>query len=334
MKIKYLAGFSAVRAAAFSIAVAATVGSLPQAMAQDFPVKPIRMVVPYPPGGATDVAARVYARKYAEVWGQPVLVENRGGAGGNIGAAAVAKSAPDGYTWLFNNSGGAVSPVLYKSLSYDAVKDLMPVSMVFATAGVVLAVSPALNVNTVQEFIALAKSQPGKINYASSGMGSAPHLMGEWFRMSTGIDTVHVPYKGDADIIPALMTNQVQASFLPALSGFPLVGGGKVRILALSGPNRWPAAPGVPTLKESGVPEVVYTGWNGIFVAAGTPAAIIAKINNESNRIIHAPDVVKFYPGWGAVPGGGTPEEFATRFRADVETFGRIIRGANIPLID
>ena len=334
MKNKYLMNFETLRVRLQCLVIAGMLGFASLAAAQDFPNKPIRLIVPYPPGGATDVAARVYGRKFSEVWGQPVLVENRGGAGGNIGAAAVAKSAPDGYTWLFNNSGGAVSPVLYKSLSYDAVKDLMPVSMVFATAGVVLAVSPALNVNTVQEFIALAKSQPGKINYASSGMGSAPHLMGEWFRMSTGIDTVHVPYKGDADIIPALMTNQVQASFLPALSGFPLVGGGKVRILALSGPNRWPAAPGVPTLKESGVPEVVYTGWNGIFVAAGTPAAIIAKINNESNRIIHAPDVVKFYPGWGAVPGGGTPEEFATRFRADVETFGRIIRGANIPLID
>ncbi|MFM9972362.1 MAG: Bug family tripartite tricarboxylate transporter substrate binding protein [Burkholderiales bacterium] len=304
------------------------------ARAQDFPSKPIRIIVPYPAGGATDIAARVYGRKYAEAWGQPVLVENRAGAGGNIGTAAVAKSAPDGYTWLFNNAGGAVSPVLYKSLSYDAIKDLQPVAMMFATAGVVLAVSPALNVNTVQEFIAHAKAQSGKLNYASSGMGSGPHLVGEWFRMSAGIDIVHVPYKGDADIIPALISNQVQASFLPALSGFPLIGSGKVRILALSGGVRWPSVPNLPTLKESGVTDLVYTGWNGFFVASGTPPAIVAKINNEAERMIHAPDVQKFYPGWGAVAAGGLPEEFAKRFRADVDTFGRIIRAANIPLVD
>jgi tripartite-type tricarboxylate transporter receptor subunit TctC len=235
------------------------------AWAQSFPTKAVRIVVPYPAGGAVDVMARVFAQKFSEAWSQPVIVENRAGAGGNVGAELVAKSAPDGYTWLMNTSGQAIAPGLYKRLNYDPLKDLTPITQLVTTS-LVLVTSLKVPANSPKELIALIGAQPGKVNFGSTGIGSAPHLNGEMFKAAAKLEVTHIPYKGYQQLFPALFANEVQYAFVPPQTGLPIIRSGKVRPLAVSGTRRASALPDVPTMTESGVPEVQYNGWIGFFV--------------------------------------------------------------------
>ncbi len=316
-----------------ALAAALACGLVTLAHAQSWPAKPIRFIVPYAAGGATDAMARVYAQKFQEAWGQPVVVENRAGAGGNIGAEVVAKSAPDGYTWLLNTSGGAIAPGLYRKLNYDPVKDLTPVTQ-FVTTSLVLVASPQLSVNSPRELLALARSQPGKLNFGSTGVGSAPHLVGEMFKAAEHLEVTHVPYKGDAQVFPALISNEIQFSFVPPQSGLALIKSGKVHALAVTGSRRSSSLPDLPTMTEAGVPGVVYNGWVGLFTRAGTPPEIVHKIADETAKMLHSPDVMKYNPGWGVDPVGNSPEEFGAIFRSEVDKFAKLIREANIPLAD
>ena len=316
--------------ACFAAAIAAFAFS---ASAQSYPTKPIRIVVPYAAGGATDTYARVYGHKFTEAWGQQVIVDNRPGAGGNIGSAVVAKATPDGYTILLNTSGQAIAPALYRQLTYDAVKELQAVVMMTRGA-YFLSVSPALPVSNLRELLALAKAQPGKLNFGTTGIGSGPHLAGELLRSLAAIDIVHVPYKGDSSLVPALVANEVQLSFLPAQAAMPMVKSGKLRPLGVASGSRSIFLPDVPTVMEGGVPGYDLTTWAGLFVPGGTPRDIVQKISAEGVRMMKAPDVEKIVASWGVEGIGMGVDEFEVRYRADVEMYARLVRDAKIPQVD
>jgi tripartite-type tricarboxylate transporter receptor subunit TctC len=303
------------------------------ALGQTWPAKSIRLVVPYAAGGATDAYARVFGPKFVEAWGQQVVVENRPGAGGNIGSAIVAKAPPDGYTILLNTSGQAIAPALYRKLPYDAARDLQPVVML--VRGVqVLMVSPGIPANSVKELIALAKAQPGKINFGSNGVGSGPHLAGELFRALAGVDIVHIPYKGDVALTPALLAGEVQMAFLPAVAAAPLVRSGKLRPLGVASATRTSFMPDVPTVAESGVPNYDLSTWAGLFVPAGTPREVVQKISAEGVRLVKSPELQKIMVNWGVEGLGIGVEGFEERYRADIEKYVRLIREAGIPQQD
>jgi tripartite-type tricarboxylate transporter receptor subunit TctC len=302
------------------------------ALAQGFPSKPVRLVVPFAAGGAVDTVARGVGLKLSEVWGQPIVVENRAGAGGNIGADAVAKSAPDGYSLLINISGQAISPALYRKLPFDSVKDFTP--LVQLTYSFLILVANTKMPGTVAELIALAKANPGKLNYGSTGLGAPPHLVGELLRLTAGIDVVHVPYKGDAPLMPALLSGEVQFAFLPMLAAIPQLKADRLRGLAVTGSARSAMAPQVPTIAEAGLRDFEYAGWMGLFGPGAMPSALVARINADANRVIRMPDMLERWPAWGYEPAGGTPEAFAARYRSDIDKFARIVREARVPLVD
>lgn len=303
------------------------------ALAQDWPAKPVRLVVPVPAGGSVDTIARAFAQKFTEAWKHLVIVENRSGAGGTIGAAVVAKSAPDGYTVLINSTSQASSASLYRKLPFDALNDFAPVTQVISTY-MMLVASTKLPVTTVKELMALAKAQPGKLNFGSTGMGSSPHLVGELLRLQTGIDVVHVPYKGDVLLQPALISGQIHFATVPPNAVLQHVKAGRMRALAVTGKTRVSTAPDVPTMVEAGVPNFEFTGWIGLFAPAGTPRDILGRISAETIRSLGAPDIIARVPGWGGEPAGTTPEDFAARYRADIAKYAKIIKEANVPLVD
>ena len=315
--------------AASAVALCAAAG----VSAQSYPVKPVRIIVPYAAGGAVDAMARVFGQKYSELWGQTVIVENRAGAGGNIGSEVVAKAAPDGYTLLLNTSGQAVAPALYKRLSYDAVKDLAPVAGMVASALILVAPLQS-STNSVKEFIALAKAQPGKLNFGSTGIGSGPHLSQEMFKSMAGIDIVHVPYKGDAPLFPALFTNEVQLAVVPSQPALAHIKAGKLRVLAVTNARRSASLPEVPTVAESGLPGYEFGGWTGLFASGGTPRDVIRKIAADTSKMLAAPEVTVFYPRWGVELFNMNTEEFTARYFADIEKYTRIIREAKIPQVE
>jgi len=303
------------------------------ALAQSYPAKPIRLVVPYAAGGATDSYARLYGRKLTEAWGQPVIVDNRPGAGGNIGAAMVAKAAPDGYTLLLNTYAQAIAPALYRSLNYDPVKELQPVVM-FTRGVYVLAINTSVPAGSVRELLALAKAQPGKLNFGSNGVGSGPHLAGELFRSLAALDIVHIPYKGDAALTPALLANEVQISFLPAQAATPLVKSGKLRPIGVSSASRSVFFPDIPTVMESGLPGYELSTWAGLFATGGTPRDIVARISAEGVRMIGAPDVEKILANWGIEGVAMGVDAFEPRYREDIDKYARLVRDAGIPKAD
>jgi len=306
--------------------------SLP-ASGQAYPVKPIRLVVPYAAGGATDNYARVIGPKYAEAWGQQVIIENRPGAGGNIGSAVVAKAPPDGYTVLLNTSGQAIAPALFRKLSYDAAKELQPVLMM--VRGVqILMVSPAVTATSVKELIAQIKASPGKFNFGSNGVGSGPHLAGELFRSLAAIDVVHIPYKGDAAMTPAIMANEVQYAFLPGAAATALVKAGKLRALGVASGTRTTFFPELPTISEAGVPGYELSTWAGLFVPGGTPRDIVQKMSSEGVRIMKLPDIQKFFTNLGVETLGVGVEGFEVRYKEDLAKYAKLIREAGIPLED
>lgn len=303
------------------------------AWSQAYPLKPVRIVVPFAPGGGTDHTARAFAQKYSEVWKHQAIVDNRPGAGGNLGADVVAKAAPDGYTLLFTPGGIAVSASLYRKLSFDPRKDFAPATQV-ASTHMILVTSPKLPAASVKEVIALAKAQPGKFNFGSSGIGAPSHLMGEVFKSSAGLDIVHIPYKGDAQSIPALLSGEVHMVFVPLLIALPHMKAERLRGMAVIGPSRPRSAPEVPTMMESGLREFQFVGWQGIFAPAGTPRDILAKISADTVKVLHMPDLAERLPGMGLEPAGTSPEEFAALYKSDIEKYARVIRDGRIPLID
>jgi tripartite-type tricarboxylate transporter receptor subunit TctC len=310
-------------------AMLALAAFVPQpAEAQTYPSKPVRLVVPYAPAGATDIIARAAAIELNKTLGQPVTVDNRPGAGGNVGAEFVAKSAPDGYTMLMSASSlHGITPFLYSRLNYDPNKDLVPV-IVFASFANVLVLNPGVKANTVPELIALAKAQPGRMTCASSGSGSTIHMSCEMFKHMLGLDITHVPYKGSGPAITDLMGGQVNMMFDNIPSAISHIRGGKLRALATTGAKRATALPDLPTMIEAGVPGYVADAWFGLVMPAGTPKEIIARMNAEGQAAAKAPDFVKRMTDLGYEIVGGTPEQMAAMIQDEIKRWGPIVKAS------
>jgi tripartite-type tricarboxylate transporter receptor subunit TctC len=316
-----------------ALAMALAALSAGNALGQTYPSKPVRIVVPFVAGGAVDALARMVGAKVSEQIGQPVIVENRPGAGGNVAADAVAKSPPDGYTILQNTNGQAISPAIYRSLPFDVVRDFIPVTQLVASQ-LVLAASPKLAATSVGELIALAKAKPGSLNYGMTGVGNPLHLTMEMFKIAACIDIQAVPYKGDAAIFPALITDEIQVAVVPMATSLGHVRGGSVRALAVAGAKRSAALPDVPTVAEGGLAGFESTSWQGWFVPANTPREIVGVIREAARKALSEPDVLERLRVTGNEAVGSTSEEFAARFKADLAKFAGIVKDAKIPVQD
>ena len=300
------------------------------AHAQDFPTKPIKLIVPFPAGGPNDIIARVVASKMSELMGQPVVIDNRGGAGGMIGTDAVAKAEPDGYTIAITSAGAlAISKSLQEKVPYDSLKDLKPVTLV-AKVPELLVVATNVPASSMKELLALAKSKPGKLNFASTGLGSMPHLAGELFKISAGIDIVHVPYKGAAPAVNDILGQQVDMVFLDIPVLLPQVQSGKVRPIAIGSRERVPSLSDVPTTAEVGLPQVEAENWYGMVAPAATPPAVIAKLHKVTVDAINNPEVKDKLSSQGAILVGNTPEEFAAYIQSEIDKWGKVAKAANI----
>lgn len=300
---------------------------LPTAVrAQNFPTRPITLVVPFPAGGPADIGTRAVAQQVAESMGRPVLVENRAGAGGQIGANVVKVAAPDGYTLFLANIGThAINRTLYANLQYDPVKDFAPVSLMFSLPHV-LVVNPESPIKTVADLVGAAKAQPGKLSFASQGVGSGGHLLGEMLKHRTGIDVVHVPYRGTAHALPDLLGGRVQFFFDGIPGAGPLVAEGKLRGLAITDKARADMLPNVPTMTEAGFPDYELSAWFGLAVPAGTPKEVIAKLHTEVAKAIAHPDVQRRFAQFGIKGIGSSPEEFAAVIETDTVRLGEIVK--------
>jgi len=312
-----------------AIALAATCSlAVLTAAAQGYPVKPVKLVVPFPPGGSLDVAGRLIAQKLTEAWGQSVVVENKPGAGGNIGADLVAKAPADGYTILLGAlSTHAVNPSLYASMPYDAVRDFAPITLIAVTPNV-LVVNANSPVRNVQEFIAYTKANPGKLSFGSGSNGSAGHLAGELYKVETGTDAVHIPYKGGAPATQALLAGDTQFMFDNLANAMAQVKAGKLRALAVTTAKRSILAPDLPTMAEAGVPGFDISTWYGLFAPVGTQSAIVAKWNAEVTRILNSPDVRARFVADGAEPAPDTPEQFSRFIAAELAKYARIVKAS------
>jgi len=300
------------------------------AQAQTYPAKPVRIVVPVATGGIADYYSRVIARHVSEAWGQPVLVENRAGGGGNIGADLVAKSAPDGYNLVMGFLGPlAVNQFLFAKMPYDTQKDFAPVAMVIEAEGL-LAVHPTVQVQTVADLLAMARAHPGKLSYASGGVGTASHLAGELFKSMTKTDIVHIPYKGNAPAIADLIGGQTHLTFATLPTVIPHVRAGKVRGIAVIGSARSAAAPSLPTIAEAGVPGFSVNNWIGLFAPAGTPPEVVRRWNAEANRIMQLPEVKRRMDVEGERYTPNTPEQFAQFLRAETAKWEKVVKDAGL----
>jgi tripartite-type tricarboxylate transporter receptor subunit TctC len=314
-----------------AVAGAALLASAPatQTFAQTaagYPNKPVRLVIPFPPGGPLDIIGRAIAQKATDDWGQSVVVDNRPGAGGNIGAELVAKSPPDGYTILMGAlSTHAVNPSLYARMPYDAVKDFAPISLVAITPNV-LVVNAALPVSSAKEFVAYAKANSGKLAFGSGSNGSAGHLAGELFKVETGTDIVHVPYKGGAPATQALLAGDTQFMFDNLANAMPQVKAGKLKALAVTTAERSKLAPDLPTMAEAGLPGFDISTWFGLLAPAGTPKDVIAKWNAEVTKILNSPDMRERLTAQGAEPAPDTPEQFAAFIQSEIPKYARIVK--------
>ena len=296
------------------------------AFAQAYPNKPVRLVVPFPPGGTTDILARSVAQKLYEAWGQQVLIDNRPGAGGNIGTEIVAKAVPDGYTLLMGTVGThAINSSLYSRLPFDPVKDFAPVTLV-ASVPNVLVVHPSLPAKSVKELIALIKAKPGELTFASSGNGTSIHLAGELFKSMTGTTMLHIPYKGSAPALTDLLGGQTNMMFDNLPSSIQHIKSGKLRALAVTSSHRSSALPDVPTVAESGVPGFEASSWFGVLAPAGTPREIVNKINADIVKALSAPEIRERLSGQGAEPVGNTPEQFAAYIKAESAKWAKVVK--------
>jgi len=314
-----------------ALALAAAVAAAPVVQAQTYPNKAIRLIVPYPAGGATDFFARAVFPKMGEALGQQVFVENRPGAGTAIGASEVARSAPDGYTLLLGDAGTyAFNPTLYKKLSYDPVKDFAPVSLTGRFA-LILTVNPStVQAKSVKEFVAIAKSRPGKIDYGAPGPGSPIHLAMEFFKQRAGITMTPIPYKGGADAMNDLIGGRIATMFLDIASGTPQIKGGKVRALAVASAKRVAALPDLPTIGESGYPGFELTNWQGLLAPARTPATIVGKLHLETVKALALPDLRAKLADLGLEGIGNSPDEFAAVIKSEIPKWAKVIKESGI----
>jgi tripartite-type tricarboxylate transporter receptor subunit TctC len=295
--------------------------------AQTYPAKPITVIVPFTPGSATDVAARLVGERLNAAWGQPVIVDNRPGAGGTIGIAQTARAEPDGYTLAVVSTGHVVNPVLYKDLPYDTLKDLAGVAPI-ASLPSVLVVAPGLGVKNVKELVTLAKAKPGALNYGTAGVGSAAHINSEKFNHAAGIKALHIPLKGTPPILAETMAGRVHFAWVPSLGSMGLLKDGKLVALAVSTPRRIAALPEVPTIAEAGYPGGEFNFWVGMLAPAKTPRDVLAKVNAEVNRALKLPEVVDRLAKLGAEPMSMTPAEFDAFIRHEHDELGKIMRDA------
>ena len=299
------------------------------AIAQAFPSKPIRIIVPFTPGSATDTMARPIADKLSGALGQQVLVENRPGAGGTIGIAALAKSPADGYTVAVVSTGHVVNPVLYASLPYDTIRDFSGVSPL-ASLPSVLVVSPSLGARSVQELVAMAMARPGQLNYATAGIGSGAHISAEKFRMATGIQAVHVPLKGSPESLTETMGGRTHFTWTPISTAVGQIRGGQLLALAVSTPKRSPAFPEVPTIAEAGFPRGEFNFWVGMLAPAGTPKDVLARLNGEIQRALQAPDMSERLAKLGAEPMAMSAEQFDSFIRDEHAVLGEVMRASGV----
>jgi tripartite-type tricarboxylate transporter receptor subunit TctC len=300
------------------------------AASAQYPSKALRIVVPFAPGGSTDIFARLLGERLAAAFGQPVVIENRAGASGNIGAEAVAKSAPDGYTVLMATTGVmAINNALFKNMTYDAAKDFEPVLFVASITNV-LSVPVDLQAKSVGELVVLARKDPGKLTFASSGAGSSTHLSAELFKSMAGVDVVHIPFKGSGQALVDVIAGRVSMIFDNMPSALPHIKGGKLRALGVTGSRRSSALPEVPTIAEAGVPGYESLSWSGLAVPAGTPRDVVARLNREGAAILAVADMRQKLAEQGADAIGGPPEAFAAHIRAEREKWSRLVRERNI----
>ena len=307
-------------AAALIVVSTATAG-----LAQSYPSKPVRVVVPYPPGGSTDIVARVIGEQLSQSMGQRFVVDNRPGAGGNIGMQLAAGAEPDGYTVVVGTTAHAINMTLFKDLPYDTVKDFEPIALL-TEIPLILVVNPAVEAQSVADLIALAKERPGTLNVASSGNGQSTHLAAEMFNAMAGIKLTHVPYKGSAPAITDVMAGHVQLMFDTVMSALPHVQAGKLRALAVSGAERAPVAPDVPTIAEAALPGYEAIAWNGLFAPAGTPRAIIDQLNAEVVRALQSEKVKEQLASLGATARPTTPSDFSTYVRDEVAKWAKVVK--------
>lgn len=299
------------------------------ALAQDFPVKPIRWIVAFSAGGPTDTIARLVSAKMVETWGQPVLIDNQGGAGGTIAANMTARAAPDGYTILYVSASHAIAPSIYKSLPYDTVADFAPITII-ATTPFVLVASHSVPANSVKELIALAKSKPASLTFASSGIGASNHLAGELFKTMTGTDIVHVPYKGQSQTTADLMSGAVSMTFGSPVQTLPLVAAKKVKLIAVTTRTRYSALPDAPTIDEAGVKGYESSTWHGALAPKGTPPRVIDRLQKEMARALFLPDVQSALTKLGVTAVGSTPEEFGALLRTEVPRWAEVSKRAGV----
>ncbi len=313
-----------------SVLIAATAALPGAAHAQTYPSKPIRLIIPFPPGGATDIIGRTLAQKLSTQLGQTVIVDNKPGAGGTLGSAEAAKAPPDGYTLLLaTTSTHSIAPTLYKNIPYSVEKDFAPITEV-ATATNVLIVTPNLPVKDVAELVALAKAKPDALNYASSGNGTIVHLQSELFRLTSNTKLTHVPYKGTALAIPDLISGQTHMMFDSLVSALPHIKGGKVKALAVTSTQRTPLLPNIPTVAESGLPDYVVNTYFGLFAPPGTPRDIVQRLHKEAVIAVLSADVKERFASQGAEPVGGTPEALSALIKSETAKWKRVIDAGQI----
>jgi tripartite-type tricarboxylate transporter receptor subunit TctC len=311
----------------FIAAAGASVAS--SAYAQQYPAKPIRLIVPFVAGGTADVLSRVLAQRQTQLYGQQTVVENRPGSGGHVGAEAAARAAPDGYTIVFGTIGIHAAYGIYSKLNYDPARDLQPVAM-YADVPNVLIVHPSVPAKNVVEFIALAKANPGRLNFGTAGSGSSTHMAGEWFKLYTGVNLTHVPYKGSAQAMQDLLGGQIELMFENLPTAIAQIKAGKVRALGMTSKERSPSMPEVPTLAETGVPGFEATAWFTIAAPAKVPADIIKKLNADMNAFLKAPEMQQRWIDMGVVPMGGSPADAEKFFVSEREKWNKVIKAAAI----
>ena len=297
--------------------------------ADTYPSRPVKLIVPWSPGGGTDIFARIIADKLAQSMGQPFIVENRPGAAGNIGASFVAKSAPDGYTIMLATITLATNPALYRELDFDAIRDFAPITLV---AGVphLLVVNPRVAANSVHELIALAKQKPGKLTYASAGIGSPFHIAAEFFKQTAGVDILHVPYKGGAPAVTDVVSGQIDMAFANLVAVLPFVKGEQLRALAVTTAKRSPAAHEIPTMQEAGLPNYDFTSWFGILAPARTAPEVVARLNAEIVKALNSSEIQKQLSEQGADLIASPPQEFSDFLKSETERWGKVVRSAGI----
>jgi len=301
----------------------------PATAADVYPSKTIRLVVPFAPGGGSDIVARLLSPKMTEALGQTVVVDNRAGASANLGAAMVAKAAPDGYTLLLANANYTINPSLFKSLPFDPVREFAPVALL-ANVTNVLAIHPSIPAKSVKELISFAKAHPGQLNFASPGNGTSSHLAGELFRQVAKIEVVHIPYKGATPAITDLIAGQVSFTMASVLSVLPYAKQGRLRMLAVTTAKRSGALPDIPTISEAGLPGFEVSNWYGILATGGTPRPAVDRLNSELARIARVPDLAEKLAAQGADPATGTPEEFERFIQAELKKWAAVVRSAGI----